>query len=148
MRKYFSKYSIEMVKEDDNEYKSKYEGKISTREYAYEKFLEVFRLDKKAEEHFVMFGLNSKNDIIAAFLISKGTLNSASVNITDLVKRIVLCNCQKIIVAHNHPSGDTTPSTYDIDVTKKIRKVCELIGIDFLDHLVIGNKCYQAIEVN
>lgn len=141
MRKYFSKYSLEIVKEDNAEY----EGKISTRECAYQKFLEVFRLDKKAEEHLVMFGLNTRNDIIAAFLVSKGTINSASVNITDIIKRVIICNCKRMIMAHNHPSGDITPSKYDIDMTRNVKKVSNLMGIDFIDHLIIGDNCYQSI---
>lgn len=142
MRKYFSKYSLEIVKEDNIEY----EGKISTRECAYNKFLEVFKLNKKAEEHLVMFGLNNRNEIIAAFLIAKGNSNSVYTNMCDIIKRIVLCNSRKIIIAHNHPSGYTTPSKEDINITNRLKKVCNLINVEFLDHLIIGDDGYQAVD--
>lgn len=144
IRKKFCKYSLELVKEDEIEYQSK----VATREEAYNKILEVFKLDKKAEEHFVMFALNSKNNIIAAFTISKGSIDFANVNTVDIVKRIILCNCRKIIVAHNHPSGNTTPSKCDIDFTMRLKEICNIIGIDLLDHLIIGDKCYQSIIYN
>lgn len=142
MRKYFSKYSLEIVKEDNVEY----EGKISTRECAYNKFLEVFKLNKKAEEHLVMFGLNNRNEIIAAFLIAKGNSNSVYTNMCDIIKRIVLCNSRKIIIAHNHPSGYTTPSKEDINITNRLKEVCNLINVEFLDHLIIGDNDYQAVD--
>ena len=144
MRKYFSKYTLEMVKEDEKEYN----GQILNSECAYQKFLEVFRLDKKAEEHLVMFGLNTRNDIIAAFLIAKGTINSASVNVVDIIKRIIICNCKKIIMAHNHPSGNLKPSEEDINMTNKLKEVCDLMGINFIDHLIIADDCYQSIIDN
>lgn len=144
IRKYFCKYSLELVKEDEIEYQSQ----VLNREDAYNKILEVFKLDKKAEEYFVMFGLNSKNNIIAAFTTSKGSIDFANVNAVDIVKRIILCNCRKIIVAHNHPSGDTTPSKCDIDFTIRLNEICKVIGVDFLDHLIIGDNCYQSIIDN
>lgn len=140
-RKYFSKYVVELVKEDDY----KYEAKIDTAYDAYRKILEVFRLDKKAEEYCVMFCLDSRNNAIGAFLISKGTLNLTSINVTDIIKRAILCNSRRIIVAHNHPSGSIEPSKHDIDATKKINEACNLMGIDFLDHLIIGDREYQSI---
>ena len=140
-RKYFSKYVVELVKEDD----CKYEAKIDTAYDAYRKILEVFRLDKKAEEYCVMFCLDSRNNAIGAFLISKGTLNLTSINVTDIIKRAILCNSRRIIIAHNHPSGSIEPSKHDIDATKKINEACNLMGIDFLDHLIIGDREYQSI---
>ena len=99
-RKYFTKYAVELVKDDD----CKYEAKIDTAYDAYRKILEVFRLDKKAEEYCVMFCLDTKNNAIGAFLISKGTVNLTNINVADIIKRAILCNSKRIIIAHNHPS--------------------------------------------
>ena len=140
-RKYFTKYAVELVKDDD----FKYEAKIETAYDAYRKILEVFRLDKKAEEYCVMFCLDSKNNAIGAFLISKGSVNLTSINVTDIIKRAILCNSKRIIIAHNHPSGSTEPSRHDIIATKKINDACNLMGIDFLDHLIIGDKQFKSI---
>ena len=117
-RKYFTKYAVELVKDDD----CKYEAKINTAYDAYRKILEVFRLDKKAEEYCV-----------------------TNINVTDIIKRAILCNSKRIIIAHNHPSGSTEPSKHDIAATKKINDACNLMGIDFLDHLIIGDKQFKSI---
>ena len=140
-RKYFTKYAVELVKDDE----FKYEAKIDTAYDAYRKILEVFRLDKKAEEYCVMFCLDTKNNAIGAFLISKGSVNLTSINVTDIIKRAILCNSKRIIIAHNHPSGSTEPSKHDIVATKKINDACNLMGIDFLDHLIIGDKQFKSI---
>ena len=57
-----------------------------------------------------MFALNCKNQILGAFLVAKGTLDEITLSITDIIKRTLLCNASRIIVAHNHPSGDVIPS--------------------------------------
>ena len=142
-RKYFTKYNLELVKDESVQY----EAKITSRDEAYKKFLEVFKLDRKPEEHMVMFSLNSKNEINGAFLIAKGGINITNFSIQNIVKRAMLCNCQKILLAHNHPTGDPTPSLTDIHTTKRIKEVCDLMSIEFLDHFVIGENCFQTISI-
>lgn len=142
-RKYFTKYNLELVKDESVQY----EAKITSRDEAYKKFLEVFKLDKKPEEYMVMFSLNNKNDINGAFLIAKGGINNTNFSIQNIIKRAMLCNCQKILLAHNHPTGDPTPSLTDIHTTKRIKEACELMSIEFLDHFVIGENCFQTISV-
>lgn len=140
-KKYFSKYSLELVREDE----CLYEGVISSSTDAYNKFLEVFKLNKKAEEHIVMFCLDTKNKIVGAFLIAKGGARFANLERADIIKRALLCNCNKIIVAHNHPSGSIVPSKNDIEITKKIKEACLIVGVELLDHLIIGEKNYFSI---
>ena len=142
-RKYFTKYNLELVRDESVQY----EAKITSRDEAYKKFLEVFKLDRKPEEHMVMFSLNNKNEINGAFLIAKGGINITNFSIQNIVKRAMLCNCQKILLAHNHPTGDPTPSLTDIHTTKRIKEACELMSIEFLDHFVIGENCFQTISI-
>ena len=63
----------------------------------------------------------------------------------DIIKRAILCNSKRIIIAHNHPSGSTEPSKHDIAATKKITEACNLMGINLLDHLIIGDKQFKSI---
>lgn len=142
-RKYFTKYNLELVKDESVQY----EAKITSREEAYKKFLEVFKLNKKPEEYMVMFSLNNKNDINGAFLIAKGGTSEISFSIQNIIKRALLSNGTKVLLAHNHPSGDPTPSLTDIHTTKRIKGACELMSIEFLDHLVIGENCFQTISI-
>lgn len=140
-RKYFRKYTLELVKEEEE----KYYGKINSSNDAYEKLLEIFRLDKKAEEHLVMFCLDTKNQIIGAFLIGKGGVDFININVIDIIKRVLLCNSKKIIIAHNHPSGNYEISEFDYKFTDELNKVCKIMKIILLDHLVIGDNGFKSI---
>lgn len=142
-RKYFTKYNLELVKDES----IKYEAKITSRDEVYKKFLEVFKLDKKPEEYMVMFSLNNKNEINGAFMIAKGGTSEISFSIQNIIKRALLSNGTKVLLAHNHPSGDPTPSIIDIKTTRRIKEACELMSIEFLDHLIIGDNSFSTVNI-
>ena len=96
-----------------------------------------FLEDKEKEEFWVMM-LNTKNGIINSKCVSVGTLNAALAQPREIFNVAVRHMASSIIVAHNHPSGDCTPSTEDIAVTKSIIKAGKLLNIDCLDHIIIG----------
>ena len=144
IRKHFTKYNLELVKDNTVQYDG---GKITSPDEAYKKFLEVFKLDKKPEEHIAMFVLSNSNKINGAFLIAKGSTNDTTFSLSGIMKRVLLCNGVKILLAHNHPSGDPTPSLIDIHSTKKIKEACELMNLVFLDHLVIGDNCFTKVKI-
>ena len=144
IKKYFTKYNLELVKDNTVQYDG---GKITSSDEAYKKFLEVFKLDRKPEEHLVMFALSNTNKINGAFWVAKGSTNDATFSISGIMKRVLLCNGVKILLAHNHPSGDPTPSLTDIHSTKRIKEACELMNLDFLDHLVIGDGCFSTVKL-
>ena len=90
--------------------------------------------------------LNTKNRLIGSSDISKGTVNSAIISPRELFIDALEKNAVAIILIHNHPSGDPTPSHEDILLTKRISDAGKLIGIELLDHLVIGNNCYISLQ--
>ena len=98
-----------------------------------------FLEDKEKEEFWVMM-LNTKNAIISSKCVSVGTLNAALAQPREIFNVAVRHMASSIIVAHNHPSGDCTPSTEDIAVTKSIIKAGKLLNIDCLDHIIIGRQ--------
>ena len=106
----------------------------------------VFKLDCQTDEHFVMLALDTKNKIVGAFTITIGTINSSLVNTRGIFQKALLCNASKIILAHNHPSGNSEPSKEDISVTKNINECGELLGIELLDHIVIGDNEYTSLK--
>lgn len=89
--------------------------------------------------------INSKNIVLKIIDIAKGNGNTSNINIRYILSETVKENAPKIILAHNHPSGDPTPSLQDLEVTEKIKKAAKLLGIELLDHIVIGNMCYRSI---
>ncbi len=90
------------------------------------------------EELWVLL-LNTKNVITHDALIYRGTVNSAVIRIAEVFKPAVWVNAAAIIISHCHPSGDPTPSPEDVQVTRSVVEAGQLLGIDVLDHLVIGN---------
>ncbi|NTU22475.1 JAB domain-containing protein [Brevibacillus sp. HB1.2] len=89
-------------------------------------------------EVFLLLCLSTKNEPTAIHTVSVGSLDSSIVHPRETFKAAILANVSSIIVAHNHPSGDPTPSREDIQVTKTLQQAGELLGITFLDHIIIG----------
>ena len=97
------------------------------------------QLHENPEEHLYMICMNTKNRIIGVFEISHGNANSSIVGVREIFQKALLANAMSIIVMHNHPSGDTTPSREDIEVTKRIAEAGKIIGIELLDHIIVGD---------
>ena len=89
-------------------------------------------------ENFVVACLDTKNNITAINTVSIGTINSASAHPREVFKIAILANSASIIIAHNHPSGDPSPGREDIELTKNIVDAGKILGIEVLDHVVIG----------
>jgi len=95
-------------------------------------------------EHFLVLMLDSKNKLIGVNTVSVGCLNSAIVHPREVFKPAILANACSIIIAHNHPSGDPTPSEMDLHLFFRIRDAGELLGIQMLDALVTGNGTHYS----
>ena len=97
-------------------------------------------------EHFVAVLLNTKNHVIAITPISIGSLNASIVHPRELFQRAILANCASVILAHNHPSGDPTPSSEDIELTRRLAEAGKLLDIAVLDHIVVGENCFVSLK--
>ncbi|MFS0672944.1 DNA repair protein RadC [Ornithinibacillus sp. 179-J 7C1 HS] len=98
------------------------------------------------QEHFVVLFLNTKNQIIHRQTIFIGSLNASIVHPREVFREAVKRSAASIIVAHNHPSGDPTPSQEDIHVTKRLQESGKMIGIELLDHLIIGDHKFVSLK--
>ncbi|KQO01339.1 RadC family protein [Paenibacillus sp. Leaf72] len=98
------------------------------------------------KEHFVCLFLNTKNHIIAQETLSMGTLNASLVHPREVFRAAIKCSSASLICVHNHPSGDPTPSAEDIALTKRLVSAGELVGIEVLDHLVIGDGRFISLK--
>jgi DNA repair protein RadC len=90
-------------------------------------------------EWFIVVPLNRKNMPFGRVLVSKGTASNCLVNAREVLRPCILCNASGFIVAHNHPSGDTQPSRADIQVTRTLREAAKVMGIDMLEHVIVGD---------
>nr|WP_154984831.1 DNA repair protein RadC [Paenibacillus xylanexedens] len=100
----------------------------------------------KNREYFVCLFLNTKNCLIAKEIISIGSLSAAIVHPRELFRSAIKRASASVICAHNHPSGDPTPSIEDIALTKRLVEVGDLIGIPLLDHMIIGDGSYVSLK--
>lgn len=98
------------------------------------------------KEHFICLFLNTKNHVIAQETLSMGSLNASIVHPREVFRAAMKCSSAAIICAHNHPSGDPTPSPEDISLTARLVQAGEIVGIDVLDHLVIGDGSYVSLK--
>jgi DNA repair protein RadC len=98
------------------------------------------------QEHFVVIFLNTKNQIIHRQTIFIGSLNASIVHPREVFREAVKRSAASIIVAHNHPSGDPAPSQEDIHVTKRLAESGKMIGIELLDHLIIGDRKFVSLK--
>ena len=104
------------------------------------------RLRYAGKEQFVVVLLNSKNKVIGTEVISEGTLTGSVVHPREVYKPAILQNAAAIAVAHNHPSGDPTPSGEDKRLTTMLQDAGRAIGIPLLDHLIIGDGAYYSFQ--
>ncbi len=104
---------------------------------------EIGALEK---EHFIGIYLDSRKRIIKQETIFVGSLNESVVHPREIFKIALDENAAAIILLHNHPSGDPSPSSFDIEITKELIKAGELLGIQVLDHIIIGGKTYVSLK--
>ena len=106
----------------------------------------VIHANEHAEENLWLITLDTKNNITGIFTVSTGSLNSSIVHPREIFKRAVLQNAASIIICHNHPSGDPAPSQEDINITKRIYDAGKILGIELLDHIIIGDNKYTSLK--
>lgn len=138
MKTIIKKYSLELVQETSKKYDGDLKAITST-SAATLAFNDIFNLRNQAEEVLALLCLDTKNRIIGAFEVSRGTLNSSAAHPREILKRALLMNSARIMLGHNHPSGILTPSSADNAFTERMKAAGDLVGIDLLDHIIVAN---------
>ncbi len=103
-------------------------------------------LSHEEQEHVYCMMLDVKNSLLADVSLTKGTINSSVVSTREIFLKAFEYHAVSIILVHNHPSGDPTPSPEDIDLTFKVKEAGEILGIGLLDHVIIGDRTYYSIS--
>jgi DNA repair protein RadC len=98
------------------------------------------------QEHLRVLLLDTKNQILASPVIYKGNVNTSVIRIAELFRAAIRHNSTALIMAHNHPSGDPTPSPEDVRVTRQIIEAGNMLDIEVLDHLIIGQGRYVSLK--
>ena len=107
---------------------------------------ESVRLNRKAEEYVYMLAFDTKCNLLGMFEVGHGTANKCILNTREIFMRALLCGAVNIVIAHNHPSSDIYPSKEDNKVAERDKRAGELMGIELLDFIIVGNGVYSYSE--
>lgn len=102
-------------------------------------------LGKSDREHMVVFDLDTRHRVIERRIVAIGTMTSVEVHPREVFKPAIMNGAAAMVLSHNHPSGDPTPSREDIALTTRLREVGDLVGITVLDHVVVGAEGYVSL---
>lgn len=138
LRRRINVFTVKLVKESGKLYELDTKTVRSPRDGA-DIIKTVLNTDELPNEHFIMLSLSTKNEVIGFHTIFVGSLNASIVHPREIFQQALLNNAASIIVAHNHPSGDPTPSPEDINVTGRLVEAGKILGIELLDHLILGH---------
>lgn len=104
------------------------------------------KLRDKKKEHFIVISLDTRNHLIDIRTISIGSLDSSIVHPREVFKEAISSSAASVIFVHNHPSGDPSPSEDDINLTRRLREVGEITGIEVLDHIIVCDTDYLSMK--
>ena len=127
---------VSLRMETDKEIRYEYDEEITHPIIA--KDLATRIIGNSDRESFLVLSLNIKHKINNASVISQGAVDYSLVHPREVFKTAILSNSNKIMVFHNHPSGDTSPSKEDINLTKRLKKCGEILGISLMDHIIVS----------
>lgn len=134
-----------LVKEHGFNYN--FNKKMSSPEEVYRFMEDVYQLSYESVEKVYLLACDIKYNLIGVFKISEGTVNYSVIPSREIFIKALLCNAVNIIIVHNHPSQDTSPSSDDLSVTKTLKEAGNLLGINLQDHIIIG-KGYYSFRAN
>ncbi|KKU39930.1 MAG: replication and repair protein RadC protein, partial [Candidatus Azambacteria bacterium GW2011_GWE2_46_45] len=118
--------------------------KISSAEDVFKLFGQ--RLKAKKKEHFLVLLLDARNRLIRSVEISVGSLDASIVHPREVFKEAIGESASRLILVHNHPSGDPKPSEADIEITGRLAAAGKILGLEILDHVIIGNKSASSLK--
>jgi DNA repair protein RadC len=133
--------TIKMIKENSILYKNR---QISSPQEAVNLVRDF--LENSDREQLIVCCLDTKNQPTIINTVSIGSLNSSIVHPREVFKTAILGNSASIIIFHNHPSGDPTPSKEDVNITKRLSESGKILGINLIDHIILGDKNYISLK--
>lgn len=137
----------------------KYEQKIKNlnlvRDYKNKKVISAHSIYELAEDYkkldkevFAVYLLDTKNKVKKREIISMGIMDASIIHPREVFRLAILTGAHRIILSHNHPSGDTEPSDEDMKITRQLQEAGKLIGIEVLDHVIVGKRGYWSLVEN
>ncbi|PAY35043.1 hypothetical protein A8C35_00485 [Ligilactobacillus salivarius] len=105
----------------------------------------IEEIGENSQETLLLLGLDTKNNVTVLSNLFVGGLSSATIEPRAIFQILILNNCARFIIAHNHPSGDTTPSKNDIAISNRLKKLGELMEMQLIDHIIVSDTLYTSL---
>ncbi len=141
----FKKYDVRLVQEHSGLYDL--DKKIESSTQAADICRQLYDMHELAYEKMVMLTLNTRHQVVGCFEVARGTVDESMIYPREIATRALLTNAKAVILAHNHPAGSTSPSKADMNVTRKVEDVLEMLGINLLDHIIVAHdKTYSMAD--
>ena len=134
----FKKYDVRLVQEKSGLYDL--DKKIESSTQAADICRQLYDMHNLSYEKMIMLTLNTQHQVVGCFEVSRGTVDESTIYPREIATRALLTNARAVILAHNHPSGSTNPSKADMNVTRKIKDLLEMLGINLLDHIIVAHE--------
>jgi len=129
------RYSIRLVRDAELDYNDE---RINSAAKVVDLLMAIGHHERASEEFHILY-LDTKNHAVGMEMVSRGTLNASLVHPREVFKGAILANAKSVIIAHNHPSGSTEPSSADKEVTERLIRAGKILDIPVLDHVIIGS---------
>lgn len=140
----FNKIKLQLVKEKNFDYNSRtIKSTVDIVKY----INNIEELDKATEEQIILICLNVKNQIVAYTELAKGGIDYCYLDMKTIFKTVLLCNASKMILVHNHPSGNATASDKDIQLTNNVKQASKIMNVELLDHIVVANDNFVSCMI-
>lgn len=107
---------------------------------------DFLRIHEQTEEYLYMICVNTKLEMTSVMELSHGNVNSSIFSVREILQKALLANAVSIFMIHNHPSGDPTPSRQDVESTERLVKAGELVGVQVLDHIIVGRPMFSSLK--
>lgn len=147
MKKRINFYSVQLVREKSKMYEMNTEGRsVSSPGSAAKIVNDLLDMQNLTKEHFVILCLDTKRHISGVHTVHIGSLDASIVHPREVFQLALLNNASAIIAFHNHPSGNPSASSADIEVTHRLVEAGKLLGIPLLDHIIIGDGKYRSLK--
>jgi DNA repair protein RadC len=104
------------------------------------------KIGRETKENFIAIYLDNKMRAMGWHLVSLGTVSESIVHPREIFKVALLCNATSVILSHNHPTGELSPSSEDVSTTKRIKEAGEIIGIPVIDHIIVSETSYLSFK--
>lgn len=135
-----SKIKLQLIKEN----RTLFDEQLNGPKNAISFLKKIVELDKESEEVLILVTCDANLNVIGYFEVSRGAINETMISPREIFKRVILNNSYCFMLAHNHPSGDSFPSEEDCQAYKRIRDASEILGVAFIDNLIItDNESYS-----